>query len=582
MASTEKIESSHTKKRKRLPLWTKGGTLQLVAALLWIPQAWFLAQAIGAMAVELAIWETAVMAAVWIVVLGVVRTVLDACGSRLAFLSARQTLSRLRSKALQALNRHSPLDTARPTSGAAASILTEQAEMIVPYLSRYQPVQLKVMVVPGVILLAVLVHSWLAALVLLCAAPLIPVFMVLIGLGAKKASQQQMLEIGQMNGFLLDRLRGLATIRAFDAVDMIASRLRHAADEVKRKTMVVLRIAFLSSAVMELFSALGVAMVAVYIGFHLLGQDVQFGAWTGRLTLAQGMFILLLAPTFFDPLKELSAVWHDRASGVAAVEAMENLQAQGVKLVGQACISCRTDGSVMNRAVLAECDVAVSGALGVSVRDVSFRYPGSSHFVLSHFNLKVQAGEKVALVAPSGLGKSTLLALIAGLLPVEQGSIEVGGVVLDDATADGLRTHIGWISQKPHVFAGTVLQNLTLGRADISAAQVEQAVRASAFQDIASGQLERYLGEGGIGLSGGEVLRLALARAMVTPGLGLLLADEPTAHLDSETAQAVMDGLMAVAAKGVTVIVATHDERLLPYMDKVIRLDAEPAECSHA
>lgn len=540
--------------------------LQLCAALLWLPQAWLLAVAVGAMADGQDIWAVSLYSAIGVLLIGIVRAGLDAWGARISFRSARQQLSRLRQQAIEALSKRSPLDTTRPTSGQAASVLTEQAEQIVPYLSRYQPVQLKVMIVPLVFLVAVIVNSWVAALVLLCAAPLIPVFMILVGWRAKEASEKQMLEIGQMNGFLLDRLRGLTTIRAFDAVDVIARRLRDAADGVRRKTMSVLRIAFLSSAVLELFSALGVAMVAVYIGFHLLG-DLSFGAWGSKLTLTQGLFILLLAPTFFDPLRELSAVWHDRASGVAAMDSMTSLSAQGEDLVGG-----RHDAA--STAVPDVSDVPdVSGsALGVKVKGISFQYPGSVQPVLHDFDLTVAAGEKVALVAPSGQGKSTLLALLAGLLQANAGSIEIGGVQLTDATADALRTHMGWISQQPHIFAGSLLHNITLGRTDISAQQVQSAVDAAAMTDIAHGQLQRRLGEGGVGLSGGEVLRLALARAMVTPQLGLLLADEPTAHLDTETAQAVIRGLMAVAQRGTTVIVATHDERILPYMDKVVQL----------
>lgn len=570
------MEPPIKKRRKRLPLWTKGGALQVLAALLWVPQAWVLAEAIGAMATGQVIWETVVWSAVWTLLIGIARNVLDTWGARISFLAARKQLSVLRGKAIESLSVRSPMDILRPTSGAAASILAEQAETIVPYLSRYQPVQLKVMFVPIVIFSAVFSQSWLAALVLLCAAPFIPVFMVLIGFGAQKASKKQMLEIWQMNSFLLDRLRGLTTIRVFGAVDMIAVRLRQAADQVQRKTMSVLRLAFLSSAVLELFSALGVAMVAVYIGFHLLGQ-LNWGAWGDRLSLAQGMFILLLAPNFFEPLRELSAVWHDRAAGAAAMEGMDKLSEQGVELVGQKRSEQVKD--LVDRGADQGISVAMSGALSVDLQQVSFRYPGSYQAVLKNFNLQINPGEKVALVAPSGQGKSTILSLIAGLLHANEGRIDIGGVELNNATADVLRMHMGWISQQPHVFAGTLLHNITLGRQEISPQKVQNAVDAAALTQIAQGQLERRLGEGGTGLSGGEVLRLALARALVTPDLGLLLADEPTAHLDSQTAQEVVDGLMTLSAQGVTLVVATHDERVLPYMDKVIRLEDWQTEC---
>ncbi|MGL4668954.1 MAG: thiol reductant ABC exporter subunit CydD [Saezia sp.] len=551
-------------KKEAVPLWTVGAVLQLTAALLWIPQAWVLAIAIDAMARQDNVWETALSCGLWFVGLGLARAGLNALGVRKAYLRSRGNLTQMRQEAILALSVRSPLDITRPTSGRVASVLGEQAEMVIPYLARYQPVRLKVMVVPVVMLIAVFSYSWLAALMLMFAAPLIPVFMVIIGFGAQKASENQILQVGQMNGFLLDRLRGLSTIRAFGGVDMIARRLREVSEEVRKKTMKVLSIAFLSSAVMELFSSLGVAMVAAYIGFHLLGEELQFGAWAGRMTLEQGMFILLLAPTFFDPLRELSAVWHDRASGAAAMSALKELQNKGVSLVGGNELQSNQQ----------ERDALPAGALSIVAKNVSFQYAGAAEKAIDQFNLNVRPGEKVALVAPSGYGKSTLLALFAGLLPVTEGSIEVGGVPLDDDTADVLRTRMGWISQHPHVFAGSLLQNITLGRKQINHRQIDKAIRAAALNHVAQRGLDRRLGEGAnAGISGGEVLRLALARAMASPDLGLLLADEPTAHLDSDTVQEVIDGIMALANQGVTLIVATHDERLLPYMDQIIRLE---------
>ena len=227
-----------------------------------------------------------------LLLLGLLRSGCEAWGLRRLFLVSRAQLSTLRAQVAAALAQRSPLDSARPASGLAASVIAEQAEAVLPWLVRYQPARWRVMLILPAIAITVASLSWVAALVLVLAAPLIPLFMALVGWRAKTASEAHMTELGGLNAFLLDRLRGLSTLRALGAVDATALRLRSAAQALRERTMVVLRIAFLSSAVLELFAALGVAMVAVYIGFHLLGT-LEFGAWGQRLSLGEGLFILL-------------------------------------------------------------------------------------------------------------------------------------------------------------------------------------------------------------------------------------------------------------------------------------------------
>ena len=285
-------------------------------------------------------------------------------------------------------------------------MIAEQAEAVVPYLARYQPARWRVQLVPLAILPAVLCFSWVAALVLLVAAPLIPLFMAIVGWRAKAASEAQMLEQGGMNAFLLDRLRGLATLRALGAVDATALRLRAMRrDSLKPRTMAVLRIAFLSSAVLELFAALGVAMVAVYVGFHLLGQlRVRH---LGRAAAAWARACS-------------SCCWRRPSSS--------------------RCASCRRSGttarparrrwtrSTSSRTARRRCRVRSAqrrtrrrGARPAPP-DIAIRGPAASRMrgetpFLDGFHCRVAAGEHVALFGPSGSGKSSLLALIAGLVP---------------------------------------------------------------------------------------------------------------------------------------------------------------------
>lgn len=534
------------RKRSRL---RSAALLQACAATLWIPQAGLLAWSVGRLADGGSVVEI-LWPAVFILLLGTFKSCLDAAGGRLAFSAARAELSQKRAVAVRLLSRLSPVDTNRPASGQAASVLGEQAELIVPYLSRFQPARMKASLVPPAILACIFPISWIAALVLLFAAPLIPIFMALIGWRAQAASEKQLVATGGLNAFLLDRLRGLATIRSLDAVDATALRLRSEAESLRTRTMAVLKIAFLSSAVLELFSALGVAMMAVYIGFSLLGE-IRFGAWSGGLDLSQGLFVLLLAPAFFEPLRELSAVWHDRASGEAALKALDGLAAEGMVLPDQ------------NNARIS----AAAEAFDIHLENVGFRYGPGQPPIFDNVNLGIASGEHVALLGASGTGKSTLLSLIAGLAPCNEGAILIGGANID-------RGKMAWIGQRPHIFAGTIAGNITLGRPGITKTDVVKALDLARLADVAYAYGHRPLGENGIGLSGGEALRLAIARAACDPDIRIILADEPTAHLDAETAAGITESLLALA-KGRTLIVATHDPLLAARMHRTIGLDAE-------
>jgi len=522
--------------------------LQTAAALVFIPQAALIALSVGRIAngggLAAVLWP-----ALFIVILGVAKSCLEAAGGRLAFKAARVALSKRRAAAVAALARRSPVDPSRPASGEAASVIGEQAELMVPYIARFQPARFKATAVPLAILACIFPISWIAALILLIAMPLIPLFMALIGWRAQAASEKQLAATGGLNGFLLDRLRGLTTIRALGAVDQTASRLRADADDLKTRTMAVLRIAFLSSAVLELFAALGVALLAVYVGFSLLGE-ITFGAWTSGLDLTTGLFLLLLAPAFFEPLRDLSSVWHDRASGEAALSALEAIATGGLAIVPEAA------GKQTTR-------------FDIELANAGFRYAADKPPAIETFSCRVMQGEHVALLGASGSGKSTLLAMIAGLAPVSDGAIRIGGVPLGEA--GDWRRHIAWIGQKPHIFAGSLTGNITLGRAGTKA---DDALHAARLDHVAAAYGKRPLGEGGLGLSGGEALRLAIARAACNPDIRIILADEPTAHLDAATAADITESLIHLA-NGKTLVVATHDPRLAARVQRVIAIGAE-------
>ena len=576
--------------------------IHALSPLLWIPQAALLALGVARLQSGAGL-SGVVWPAAGIVVAGLLRAWLDAWSSTRMFESARSHLSLWRERAITSLSARSPLDRSRLHAGTAASVLAEQAEAILPWLTRYHGAMWRVRLMPLVILLPVAWYSWAAATVLITAAPLIPLFMVLVGWRARAASEAQWLQMSSMNAFLLDRLRGLPTLRALGSVQATARRLRASAEDLRQRTMRVLRIAFLSSAVLELFSALGVAMVAAYVGFHLLGY-LEFGAWGGRLTLGEGLFILLLAPAFFEPLRELAAVWHDRAAGVAAMDALERLNENGLPLLDEApaaqpgaekaatdsvppALHDRPAPDAVKPASVKAASVKPASvnpaspqhpAPGVLLTDLGFAFPDEKP-VFQGFSLAVRPGEHVALVGGSGTGKTVLMSLLAGLLVPTSGRIEIDGQTLGPDTVRALRERMAWMGQRAHVFAAPVRDNIALGRPTVDDERVRQAITKARLDTVAQAHPGISLGEGGTGLSGGEAARLALARLIAAPEADLLLADEPTAHLDSETADQVAESLVTLA-RGRTLIVATHDPRLAARMDRVVQLPTPDPEAA--
>lgn len=574
--------------------------IHALSPLLWIPQAALLALGVARLQSGAGL-SGVVWPAAGIVMAGLLRAWLDAWSSTRMFESARERLSLWRERAITSLSARSPLDRSRLHAGTAASVLAEQAEAILPWLTRYHGAMWRVRLMPLVILLPVAWYSWAAAAVLITAAPLIPLFMVLVGWRARAASEAQWLQMSSMNAFLLDRLRGLPTLRALGSVQATARRLRASAEDLRQRTMKVLRIAFLSSAVLELFSALGVAMVAAYVGFHVLGY-LEFGAWGGRLTLGEGLFILLLAPSFFEPLRELAAVWHDRAAGVAAMDALERLTGNGLPLLDETTnVRPGAGGAAADSLSSANHDQSAPGAVkpasvkaasvkpastdpaspqrpapGVQLTDLGFAFPGEKP-VFQGFSLAVRPGEHVALVGGSGTGKTVLMSLLAGLLVPTAGRIEIDGQTLAPDTVRALRERMAWMGQRAHVFAAPVRDNIALGRPTVDDERVRQAITTARLDTVAQAHPGISLGEGGTGLSGGEAARLALARLMAAPAADLLLADEPTAHLDSETADQVAESLVTLA-QGRTLIVATHDPRLAARMNRIVQLPTPAPE----
>ncbi|WP_109108226.1 thiol reductant ABC exporter subunit CydD [Azospirillum sp. TSO35-2] len=433
-----------------------------------------------------------------------------------------------------------------PGAGRFASMMVDGVEALGPFIARYLPAIGQAVLLPLAVLAAVLPLDWLSALILALTAPLIPVFMILIGQGAEALNRDQWATLARLSAYLLDAVQALPTLRLFGAVNREARQVANAAEDYRQRTMRVLRIAFLSALVLEFLATVSIAMVAVFIGFALL--------W-GEMDYRRGLFILLLAPEFYLPLRSLGAHYHARMEALAAAEPMAALLAGGT-------------GPQAEAAPPAAPASFLTAPPRVEVAGLRF---GHRHgeALFDDLSFSLEPSSLTALVGASGAGKSTLLALLRGRLTPWSGSIRIAG------TAPGaLSPPPAWIPQAPHLFAGTIADNIRLGapHADDGAVR-DAAIRANAatfIERLPDGYATR-LGERGAGLSGGEARRIALARAFLM-GSPLVLLDEPSASLDHES-EAELVAALNELRRNRTLLVVAHRLTTIRTADRVMVLE---------
>jgi len=532
--------------------------LGLAGGMLIILQAWLLAHVIDAVAfadagladVQLWLWP----------LLGVflLRAAVSWGSEQTAFRAAGTVKQALRDRVFRHMQQLGPAWLAGQRSGSLSEDLTRGIEGLHDYYARYLPAMTLTVLIPVAILLVVLPLDWLSGLVMLFTAPLIPLFMILIGQGVEAVNQRQWKQLARMGAHFLDVIQGITTLKLFNASRREADIIARISDDYRQSTMQVLRLAFLSSAVLEFFATIGIAIIAVFIGFRLYQLDLPIPDLLAppEISFFTGFFVLLLAPEFFLPLRNLGTHYHGRMEAIAAAERLTVIletpppqrPAEPSRLPPDAPVAVRFD-------------------------DVHFTYEAGRE-ALAGVDFDIAPGERVALVGPSGAGKTTMASLLLGFLRPTRGRISVDGVDLTTLDIGDWRRRLAWVPQNPRLFAGTIADNIRLGhpQADLEAVRTAagQAFAAEFIEALPAGY-DTPVGERGVGLSGGQIQRIALARAFLRDAR-LVVLDEATASLDPASEAAVQQAVDALA-RGRSMLVIAHRLATVRDADRILVLD---------
>ncbi|MGO1385019.1 MAG: thiol reductant ABC exporter subunit CydD [Arachnia sp.] len=510
----------------------------LLTAGLLIAQAGLLARAISHVFRERALPENW-----WVILAGLAavftgRAVLTWLNETLAQRSAASVKSQLRRDVLSARLAR-PRDSAT-SSASMIKVVTTGLDDLDGYFAKYLPQLGLAATVPFLVGGAILLTDWQSAIIVAFTLPLIPVFMALVGWTTETATRKSFAVADRLANHFADLIEGLPTLQAFARARAQRRGVELGEEKYRSATMRVLYVSFLSALALELLASLSVAVVAVTVGFRLVYGDVSFET---------ALFVLILAPEAFLPVRQVGVHFHDSADGAAAADAAFNFIDAGA--LGSGTAPVPTDRRIR-------------------FDNVDYTYPGSDSPALDRFNLTIEPGEVLAVRGTSGGGKSTALALLMGFLHTDAGTVSVGGTNLREVDQRAWRRELAWVAQEPGMVNGTVATNVRLGHPGASDEDVALALRDAG----ANFDGTKSVGDDGEGLSAGERRRVALARALLRIRLGgakLLVLDEPTAGLDSSTEAAA---IAAVRASGVGAVIVTHRPAVIAAADRVVQLGA--------
>ncbi len=515
---------------------------------LTITIAWFLTRVINGVFLQQLKLENVQPDLLWLILVAFLKAFFIWSGRVFGKQTAVRIKAGLQRRVIVHLTELGPQYVKGERTGELTQTLSEGLEKLDPWFSEYLPQLIIAVVIPVIILIVVFPLDLLSGIVFLLTAPLIPAFMILIGQMAEQKTQRQWRLLSWMSAHFLDVLQGLTTLKVLGRSKNQIKNIRRITDEYRRATMGVLKIAFLSALVLELVGTISIAIIAVEVGLRLL---------YAKLAFQSALFILLLAPEYYQPLRELGLRFHAGMSGVEAGKRLFEILELPVEHLVQNLNSHIPD--------LRETPI--------QFQQVSFQYAGTEIPAVEDVSFTLTPGKTTALVGATGAGKSTVASLLMGFLQPSPGKIIVGEESISELSSDSWRQNIAWVPQQPHLFYGTVFENLRLAKPDATPAEINTALQQAGLKPVIAGLpsgLGTKLGENGMGLSGGQAQRLAIARAILKDA-PLLVLDEFTANLDVETEAGLLQALQTLQQNRTTLLIA-HRLNTVRSADQIIVL----------
>jgi thiol reductant ABC exporter CydD subunit len=483
----------------------------------------------------------------WIILRGLVHVGTEFTSAQMAV----HIKAKLRLQLFDKLRELGPTYVRGERSGELLTTIVEGVEQLEIFVAKYVPQLALSIFLPLAVFLLVARVDWITAIVLAFTFPLLILFMILIGVTTRQRTEKQYKLLGLLGGHFLDVMRGLSTLQLFNRSRAQLAIIASISEKHRKATMSTLYLAFLSAFVMELFATLSTAVIAVFLGLRLINGQIDFD---------HAYLVLLLAPEFYLPIRALGTQFHAGANGTAAAKRIFEILDE----VPQGYSSAKGGRRL-------------TGDAGYTVEfdAVTFAYPGSDSAVFTDLSFVIRPGEKVALVGPTGAGKSTILDLVLGYLKPTAGTIRVNGVDLAELDMNEWRMQCGWMAQKPHLFQGTIADNIRLAEPHAGMVEVEWAAErahADAFIRELPRGYDTQMNETAA-LSGGQLSRIALARALFKQA-PLFFMDEPTAQLDADSEKAILDALRD-QMEGRTVLYVAHRPAMIAFADRTLTIGGE-------